>query len=143
MAGRLTRQEAREHVFKTVNALLDQMIPEDQNQPVKDGVFREWEVMADEFDRAATSSLIEALAGLSDQAKLEEPGPCPACGCFQTRWLDPEKQQERRSRHGVVVLPRQVARCRSCDRSFSPSGKTLAAGSAGAPDAAGGRAGQP
>ena len=143
MAGTLTRQEARDHVLTRVKALLDRMIPEDQNQPVMDGVFREWEVMADEFDREATSSLIEALAGLSGQAKLEEPGPCPLCGCFKTRWLDPEKQQERRSRHGVVVLPRQTARCRSCGRSFSPSGKTLAAGSPGASDAAGGRAGQP
>ena len=140
MAGIRTRQEARDHVLSRVKGLLDRMIPEDESQPVKDGVFWEWEEMADEFDRESTASLMEALAGLSGQAKLNHPGACPACGCLRTRWLDQEKQQERQSKHGVVVLPRQVARCRSCGRSFSPSGAALAAGSPGGPDAAGGGA---
>lgn len=143
MAGRMTRQEAREHVFRTVQSLVDRMIPADERRPVKDGVFWEWEEMADAFDREATASLMEALAGLSGHAQLKHPGPCPACGCGRTRWLDQDKQQERQSKHGVVVVPRQVARCRSCGRSFSPSGGAVAAGSPGAPDAAGGRAGEP
>ena len=143
MAGIMTRQEARNHVISTVKSLLDRMIPEDENQPVKDGVFWEWEEMADEFDRTATASVMEALAGLSSQAKLDHPGSCPACGCVRTRWLDQEKQQERRSKHGGVVMPRQVARCRSCGRSFSPSGARLESGSSGRLDAAGGREGKP
>ena len=143
MAGISTRQEARDHVFTRVKALLDRMIPEDESKAVKDGLFWEWEEMGDEFDREVTASLMEALAGLSGQAKLDHPGACPACGCQRTRWLDQDKQQERRSKHGVVVLPRQVARCRSCGRSFSPSGKALEPGSSGGPDAQGGRAGEP
>lgn len=143
MAGITTRQEARDHVRSKVEALLDRMIPEDENQPVKDGFFWEWEVMADEFDRETTAALIEALAGLSGQARLDHPGACPACGCLRTRWLDKDKQQERQSKHGVVVLPRQVARCRSCGRSFSPSGTALETRLAGASDPAGGRASQP
>ena len=142
MAGITTRQEARDRVLTTVKKLLDQMIPEDETQPVKDGVFWEWEEMADAFDREATASLMEALAGLSAKAKLAEPGACPGCGSQNVRWLDESKQLERQSKHGVVV-PRQVARCRSCGRSFSPSGGPLEVGSRGASDAAGGRAGEP
>ena len=143
MAGTITRREARDQVLSKVKTLLDRMIPEDENQPVKDGVFWEWEVMADEFDREATASLIEALAGLSGKARLDHPGVCPACGCPRTRWLDPDKQQERQSKHGVVVLPRQVARCRSCGRSFSPSGALLESRCPGASDPAGSRTGEP
>lgn len=139
MAGITTRQEARAHVLGTVQALLDRMIPEDEKQPVKDGVFWEWEVMADEFDREATASLMEALAGLSGQAKLDHPGACPKCRCLRTRWLDQNKQRERQSKHGVVVLPRQVARCRSCGRSFSPSGTVLEPPGPSVSDPAGGR----
>jgi hypothetical protein len=143
MAGLTTRQEARDHVLTKVKKLLDQMIPEDESQPVKDGVFWEWEEMADAFDREATASLVEALAGLSAKAKLEQPGACPACGSARVRWLDASKQQERQSKHGVVVVPRQVAQCRSCGRSFSPSGGTLETRSQGASDAAGGGTGEP
>lgn len=143
MAGEMTRQEARERVLATVKKLLDRHIPEDERLPVKDGAFWEWEEMADEFDREATAIFVEALAELSRQAKLEHPGPCPFCQSGQVRWLDKSKQQERQSKHGVVVLPRQVARCRSCGRSFSPSGAALGAGLQGGSDPAGGRACQP
>ena len=143
MAGKMTRQEAREHVLTTVKRLVDKYLPEDEKRPVKDGTFWEWEDIGDAFDREATASLLEALAGLSSQAHVEHPGACPFCGCVRVRWLDPGKQQERQSKHGVVVVPRQVARCRSCGRSFSPSGKPVASGSPGASDAAGGRTGQP
>lgn len=143
MAGTLTRQEAREHVMKRMEEWLDRKMPEDSGQPVKDGEFREWEDMADEFDREVTAALVEALAGLSSKAKLQEPGVCPACGSGNVRWLAEENQQERQSKHGVMVLPRQVARCRSCGRSFSPSGATLASGPARAFDAAGGGEGMP
>ena len=143
MAGIRTRQEARDHVMTRVKGLLDRMIPEDASQPVKDGIFWEWEEMADEFDRETTAALMEALAGLSGQAQLKNPGSCPACGCLRTRWLDEDRQAERQSKHGVVVLPRQVARCRSCGRSFSPSGRTLETRSPGASDPAGGGPCQP
>jgi hypothetical protein len=143
MAGTMTRQEAREHVLSRMKAILDRMMPADAGMPVKDGVFREWEDMADEFDRETTAALMEALAGLSEKAKLDQPGVCPACASANVRWLDPDKQQERQSKHGVVVLPRQVARCRSCGRSFSPSGTAVATGPARASHAAGGGEGVP
>lgn len=137
MAGERSRQEARERVLATVKKLLDKHIPEDEKLPVKDGKFWEWEDMADDFDREVTAAFMESLVALSGQAKLDHAGACPFCHSVRVRWLEACQQQERRSKHGVVVLPRQVARCRSCGRSFSPSGAGLGLGRAGAPDAAG------
>jgi hypothetical protein len=108
----MTRQEAWEHVFQTVQGWVDRMIPEDQSQPVRDGLFWAWEEMADAFDREATAALLEAWAGLSGQGQRAHPGACPACGCLRTRWLDADQQQERPSRPAVVVVPRQVGGAR-------------------------------
>lgn len=141
MAGRLTRQEARAELRKVFEASLDQYIPADESQPVKDGLFYEWEDQADAFDRQVTGKLVEVLAGLSGQARPTQPGACPHCQSAHTRWLDAAAQQERQSKHGAVVLPRQRAQCRSCGRSFSPAGGRLGSGLPGGPDAAGGRAG--
>ena len=137
MAGEVTRQEARQQVREIVERMLDKHIPEDPNKPVKDGLFWDWEEMADEFDREVTGRFVEALAELSGKASVAHPGPCPFCGSQRVRWLDTSGQRERRSKHGEVVLPRQVAQCRSCDRSFSPSGAGLGSGCPGGPDAAG------
>ena len=141
MAGTLTRQEARAELRKVFEASLDKYLPADESQPVKDGLFYEWEDQADEFDRQVTSKLLEVLAGLSGQARQTRPGACPHCQSEHTRWLDPAAQRERQSKHGAVVLPRQRAQCRSCGRSFSPAGDPLAFGLPGGPHAAGGRAG--
>ena len=132
------REAARERVMAVVCGALDKYIPADPDQPVKDGKFWEWEEMADAFDREVTAALIEELAGLSKGAKLADPGPCPFCSSENTKWLDEEGKRERQSKHGTVVLPRQVARCRPCGRSFSPSGAKLGLGSQGPCDAAGG-----
>ena len=133
-----TRQEARERLDGVYQRLRDKYLPADESQPVKDGQFWEWEEMADEFDRQMTAAFLEELVGLSKHAVLAEPGPCPFCQSTNTKWLDDQGQQERRSKHGEVVLPRQVARCRPCGRSFSPSGAALASGCQRASDAAGG-----
>lgn len=138
MAGEMSRQEARERVLATLKKMLDKHLPEDEKLPVKDGKFWEWEDMADEFDREVTGAFVESLAAVSGQAKLEQPGACPFCGCKRVRWLEKCKQRERQSKHGVVVLPRQVARCRSCGRSFSPSGAGLGSGRQDDADATGG-----
>jgi hypothetical protein len=117
---------------------LDKYIPADESQPMKDGKFWEWEDMADEFDREVTGAFMEELAACSAGAVLAEPGGCPHCGSFNTKWLVEEGQRERRSKHGSLVLPRQVARCRPCGRTFSPSGAALGVGRGGWVDATGG-----
>ena len=137
MAGEMTRQAARSRLDEIYQKLRDRYIPEDTHQPVQDGTFWEWEEMADAFDREMTGALLEVLAQLSQQAKLAQPGACSYCGSRRVRWLAAAGQRERQSKHGPVVVPRQVARCRSCGRSFSPAGASVGSGCADRPDAAG------
>ena len=137
MAGEMTRQEARVKFDELCQRVRDKFLPEDTAKAVAEGKFWEWEDQADALDRELTGGFLEILGRLSGQAKLQQPGPCPFCGSKRVRWLDFEGQRERRSKHGEVVLPRQVAQCRSCDRSFSPSGAGLGSGRQGVPDAAG------
>ena len=137
------RQQARERLMAVLEKALDMYIPADESRPMTDGKFWEWEDMADAFDREVTGAFLEELAGCSATAQLAEPGGCPHCGSFNTKWLAEAGQRERRSKHGPLVLPRQVARCRRCGRSFSPSGAAVGSGPAGGVDAAGGGAGEP
>src|ERR1035437_6291771 len=137
MAGELTRPGERAEVGELFHPGGGKVLPEDTAKAVAEGKFWEWEDQADALDRELTGGFLEILGQLSGQAKLEDPGACPFCGSKRVRWRDVEGQRERRSKHGEVVLPRQVAQCRSCDRSFSPSGAGLGTGRKGVPDAAG------
>jgi hypothetical protein len=143
MAGELTRQEARSKFDDLCRQVRDKYLPEDLGKGVAEGKFWEWEDQADALDRELTGAFLEILGQLSGGAKLEDPGSCPFCQSVHVRWLDPAGQRERRSKHGAVVLPRQVAQCRSCDRSFSPSGAGVGSGRAGGPDPAGVGQGMP
>ena len=143
MKGQLSDQEALARLDGVYFRLREKYFPAGGNPVVKTGSFWEWEDLADEFDRELTGTFLEVVAASSGQAALAEPGPCPFCQSTNTKWLDDAGQQERRSKHGAVVLPRQVARCRPCGRSFSPSGATVASGPRRASDAAGGRTGVP
>jgi len=60
---RSSRQEARARLDAAYFKMRDRMLPADESQPVKDGLFWEWEEMADEFDREVTGRLLEELAG--------------------------------------------------------------------------------
>ena len=137
------RQQARERLMAVLEKALDRYIPADESRPMKDGKFWEWEDMADEFDREVTGAFLEELAACSAIAEMAEPGGCPHCGSSNTKWLEEQGQRERRSKHGTVVLPRQVARCRCCGRTFSPSGAALGAGCPSRADAASSGAGEP
>lgn len=143
MAGELTRQEARSKLDALYRRVRDKYLPEAAGQPAAEEKFWQWEDQADALDREFTGGFLEILGQLSGQAKLEHPGCCPFCGGQKVRWLDAGGQRERLSKHGEVVLPRQVAQCRSCDRSFSPSGAGVGPGREGGPDAASAGQGMP
>ena len=128
MAGLIGRQEAREKLDALYRGLRDRLIPADESQPIVDGSFAEWEDLANEFDREITGGLLEIMAQVSASAKVTQPGNCPHCQSGNVKWLDPGGQRERQSEHSPVVTPRQVARCRSCGRSFSPSGPSVGLG---------------
>jgi hypothetical protein len=141
MSALITRTEARERMRRVFEASLDRHIPSDPSQPVRGDLFREWEEQADVVCREVGGAFLETMAELHDQAQVETPGACPHCGSGSTRFLEAAGSQERQSVHGLVTLPRQRARCRSCGRSFSPAGAGVGIGRAVAADAPGGRAG--
>jgi hypothetical protein len=127
------RQAARERILKAVEAELERLIPTDESLPLRGRTFREWEDQADEFDRTVTTILLQERAAMDASARVQEAGRCPFCGSERVylEKKDPRKT-EVQTPHGQVVLERQSCRCRSCDRTFSPSGPGL--GPAG-PDA--------
>jgi len=122
MAATTTRKEALERLGKVFHDALERMIPADENQRLPGDTFRDFEIQAQAFKAALIPTLLEERARLADSAELEEAGCCPHCGSRKTRWTTEPLQKEVRGPDGVIVLTKQHARCRSCDRSFSPSG---------------------
>jgi hypothetical protein len=139
MGAMITREQARERLLKQCQEIVERRIPLDPNKPVRGEKFREWEDQADEVCREIGGAFLETLSQLNSQAHADTPGTCPYCGSDSARFLEAAVQQERQSTHGPVVLPRQVARCRSCGRTFSPSGAGVGDGCGSAADAQGGR----
>jgi hypothetical protein len=122
MAAIRTRQEARERIIKTFMNSLDKVVPEDESVPLTGKTFRDFELQARTVKEAVIPTILEERAALDGQAKAEAAGTCPYCGSDRT-YLDLQMlQKEIRSPDGPVVLPRQRARCRACNGSFSPSG---------------------
>jgi len=123
MAKLMDRQSSRERLQKILAGLLDRYIPADESQPMVGQTFREFEDQADEFDHELTAAFLEELASLSPAAQVEAAGCCPHCGSDRVYLVKNEPRKvELQSKHGIVVLTQQQCRCRSCDRTFSPSG---------------------
>lgn len=122
MPATTTRQEALERICKTFHDALERMIPADENQRLQGNTFRDFELQTQAFKAALIPVLLEERARLTESAELKEAGCCPHCGSQRTRWIAATDQKEIRGPDGVIVLTKQHARCRSCDRSFSPSG---------------------
>jgi hypothetical protein len=122
MAARTTRQEARARILGAFQAQLDRLIPEDESVPLKGATFADFEDQAESLAQAALPVVMEERAALEPNAAVEAAGRCPHCGSDRVYLEKQETQPEMRSRYGPVVIPKQHARCRSCDGSFSPSG---------------------
>jgi hypothetical protein len=126
MAARTTRQQARERVIKSFMDSLDRIIPPDEAVPLRGKTFLDWERQADAMRQAVMPTLLQERCGLDESASLgsRECGHCPRCGSDRV-YLDNDGKEFRKeviSPHGPVVVSRQQCRCRSCGRSFSPSG---------------------
>jgi hypothetical protein len=122
MPARTTRQEARARVLAAVTAQLDRMIPLDEEVPLKGATFADFEDQVEGLARGALPVVLEERAALESNALVPAAGRCPHCGSERTYLERQVTQSEILSLHGPVVLPRQHARCRACDGSFSPSG---------------------
>ena len=123
MAALTDRQSARLRLRGILEGLLDRHIPSDESKPMKGQTFREFEDQADEFDRELTAAFLEELASLSPAAQAKQSGCCPHCGSDRVYLVKGSgRKTELQSKHGIVVIAQQQCRCRSCDRTFSPSG---------------------
>ena len=122
MPARTTRQEARARILATVVAQLDRMIPVDEEVPLKGAAFADFEDQVEALARGALPVVLEERAALETNAEVDAAGRCPHCGSGRTYLEKQVTQPEMLSLHGVVVLPKQHARCRACGGSFSPSG---------------------
>lgn len=140
MSARTTRQAARERIFKTFQAALDQLIPADESRPLRGSRFIDFEDQVEALSRQVIPVVLEERSALEPGAKVELPGPCPHCGSPRVYLKREETQPEVHSPHGPVVVPKQHARCRACGRSFSPSGTRVGPADGGTADAARGPA---
>ncbi len=122
MASTRTRQEAYDRICQDFFSALDRIIPLDESKPLKGQTLRDFELQARELKEAIIPTLLEERAVLSAAAQMPTAGRCPSCGSERTYLESAVRQRELRSPGGPVVLSRQDARCRACNRSFSPSG---------------------
>lgn len=133
MASLTDRQQSRQRLDGVFHRLLDRFVPADESVPLKGRTFREWEDQADQFDREMTAAFLEELAALDSSARGDSGGCCPHCGSERVYLVKGgERKTELQTKHGRVVLEQQQCRCRSCDRTFSPSGSRLGPAVSGA-----------
>jgi hypothetical protein len=141
MASLTDRQKARERLTAAFQAELDRLIPVDQNKPLRGGRFIEWEDQADELEHTLCTTFLEERAALEASAHADCGGRCPHCSSESVYLIKQSRKVEVLTPHGAVVLYQQSCRCRSCDRTFSPSAAGLGPGWGGLSLAQGGDAG--
>lgn len=121
MAATTDRQAARERLLALAKAQIDKLIPADETVPLRGQFFADFEVQADELERTICPAFLEERVALSAGAKVTKGGVCPHCGSDRVYLESRVSNVELLTPHGVMPMTQQHARCRSCDRSFSPS----------------------
>ncbi len=143
MSSRTNRAQARQRLDAIYQSLRDKLIPADESMPLEGGKFLDWEDQADRIQRELCTAFLEERAALEAAAQVEGGGRCPYCDSDRVYLMKQESKVEVRSTHGPVVMHKQRCRCRSCDRTFSPSRARLADARRSGTDAEGGGAGGP
>lgn len=122
MAATTDRQAARERLLALAKAQIDKLIPADESVPLRGQFFADFEDQADELERTVCPAFLEERVALSAGAKVVDGGVCPHCGSDRVYLESRVSEVELLTPHGMMPMTQQHARCRSCDRSFSPSG---------------------
>jgi len=143
MSALTDRQKARERLSQVFQSILDKMVPVDESVPLPGKKFVEWEDLADEVDRTLVPTFLEERAALEASAQVQSGGRCPHCGSDRVYLMPQGSKVEVITPHGPVVMHKQHCRCRSCDRTFSPSGARLGSASGGESVAQGGGTDRP
>jgi len=140
MPAMTSRKESRQRLLELFQKSVDRIIPEDDSVPLRGQTFRDFEDQAEELRRTILPALLEERAALEETALVESGGSCPFCASERVYLSGQPQQREVTSPHGAVVLTHQLARCRSCGRSFSPAEPSVGIASGGEAHAQGGRA---
>lgn len=125
MAATTDRQAARERLMALAKAQIDKLIPADESVPLRGQFFADFEDQADELERTMCPAFLEERAALSASSRVDHGGVCPHCGSDRVYLESRVSEVELLTPHGMMPMSQQHARCRSCDRSFSPSGTRL------------------
>lgn len=123
MAATTDRQAARERLLALAKAEVDRLIPLDESVPLKGQYFADFEDQADELERSLCPAFLKERVALSNAATHTTAGRCPHCHSDRV-YLDPGHVSgvDMITPHGSVGVTKQKARCRACNRTFSPSG---------------------
>jgi hypothetical protein len=135
MPALTTRKEARERLLKLFEESLARIIPDDESVPLKGQTFRDFEDQVDAVRKTMLPAILEERTALERTATVENAGHCPSCGSDRVYLEKESRKTEIISPHGPVVVTLQRARCRCCDRSFSPSGASIGPAGGSATDA--------
>ena len=141
MASRTNREQARRRLDAIYQSLRDKLIPADESVPLEGRKFIDWENQADEIEKELCTAFMEERSALEAGAQVQGGGCCPHCGSDRVYLMKEESKVEVLSPHGPVVMQKQRCRCRSCDRTFCPSGAGLGVAGGGGTNAQGGSAG--
>ena len=140
MPATTTRNEARQRLLKLFTDSLDRIIPADEAVPLRGQTFRDFEDQVDDVQRAVLPVILEERVALEPTALVESGGHCPFCRSDRVYLRKKTRQSELISPHGRPVLTEQMARCRCCGRSFSPSAAGVGPCGGGSADPQGGGA---
>jgi hypothetical protein len=121
MAATTDRQAARQRLLALAQGQIDKLIPADESVALRGQFFADFEDQADELERTVCAAFLEERVALSAGAWVAEGGVCPHCGSDRVYLESRVSAVELLTPHGVMPMTQQHARCRSCDRSFSPS----------------------
>lgn len=111
------RRRAVERLRELAEEKIERLLPPENHVLT----FAEFEDAADELERALCPAFLRECVTLSQSLEVQTGGRCPHCGSDRV-YLDKRRSEVRvLTPHGSVEMTQQHARCRSCDRSFSPS----------------------
>lgn len=122
MAATTDRAAARERLLALAQEQIDRLIPADESVALKGQFFADFEDQADELERTLCPAFLEERVALCGSARVSDGGVCPHCHATNVYLESRESQVELLTPHGITLMIQQHARCRSCDRTFSPSG---------------------
>lgn len=122
MAATTDRASARKRLMALAQAEIDRLIPAEEAVPLAGECFADFEDQADELERKLCPEFLRQRLALSDSAEVQTGGRCPHCSSDRVYLERRVSEVDLLTPHGTVEMSKQRARCRACDRTFSPSG---------------------